>query len=441
MRIGRFAKPLQLVLVAAALAFLLIPAVDARQAADTVALNRYDSNAVPTFGLNERFYTETGDGTGRGFSITDYMDGPQFLTAFERFGGEDVLGFPVSRPFAGNDGLFYQITQRALLQWFPLDRTARLANLYQIMEEAGLDDVLFGWSIPRPLQDGAVGYEEAKSIRLAWMTEQALRTAFLQNPLVPGDESISIELYGLPMSRPEDFGPFITQRFQRMAFQFWVKDVPGGQPVGEVVPINGGDILKEQLYAGTTIANPHLAGEIDIAGVEGSIAPAYTIDEALPDGYNINDVKILRAIKMLEPLGAAREGLEAARVLQTSIDFKKLPNQVLGSFSSSNVIVLSNQLQNQDIRALGVVLLHELVHLADWRADRLGPDFDSCVRAESRAITAEATAWGNLVGSEGKHPALTRLERLENVRLDLLQGVGGTILDHAEDLYEEICAA
>lgn len=441
MRTNRFARPLQIVFAAVALAFLLNPAVDAKQPADTFVVNRYDTTGVPTFGLNERFYTETGDGAGRGFSITDYMEGPQFLSAFENFGGEGVLGFPVSRPFAGEDGLYYQITQRALLQWFPTERTTRLANLYQIMEEASLDELLFGQSIPRPLQDGAAGYEQAKSIRLAWMTEQALKTAFLQNPLVPGDESISIELYGLPMSRPEQFGPFITQRFQRIAFQYWVADVPGGQPVGTVVPVNGGDILKERLYAGTSIANPHLAGEIDIAGIEGSIAPAYTIDDALPDGYNIDDVTILRGIKVLEPLGAARDGLEAARVLQTSIDFTRLPNQVLGSFSSSNVIALSNQLRNQDIRALSVVLLHELVHLADWRANRIGTDFNSCVEAEARAITAEATAWGNLMGPNGKHPALTRLERLENVRLDLLQGVGDTIFDHAEDLYEEICAA
>ncbi len=37
----------------------------------------------------------------------------------------------------------------------------------------------------------------------------------------------SIELYGLPMSRPERFGPFISQRFQRVAFQLWVEEVPG----------------------------------------------------------------------------------------------------------------------------------------------------------------------------------------------------------------------
>ena len=440
---SRSAGLVQLAVFAAALTLLLNAASDSSpvQSAvqSAVALNLYDSATAPEFALGERFFTETGYGSGRGFSITNYSDGPQFLTAFDRFGGEEVLGFPVSRPFAGDDGLFYQITQRALLQWFPADNAVRLANLYEIMEEAGLDDFLLGQSIPRSLADGAASPEEAKSIRLSWMTEQAIKTAFLQNPLVPGDESTSIELYGLPMSRPQTFGAFITQRFQRIAFQYWGEGIPGGEPFGEVVPVDGGEILKEQLYAGTEIARPHLVGEIDIVGVDGSTAPAHTVDAALPDGYNIDEVEILRAIKVLEPLSVAREGLEAARVLQTRIAFKDMKIWILGSFSNSNRIYLSNQLSSQDIRILGTVLLHELVHLADWRADRIGQNYDSCMQAEIRAVTAEAMAWSSLVGPDGKRPALTRIERLENIRLDFLQGEGGTISDHVEDLYEEQC--
>ena len=440
LRKRRFAKPFQLAICAAALTLLLNAAADSSPVRGPVALNLYDSTTAPSFALDERFFTETGDGSGRGFSMTNYSDGPQFLTAFDRFGGEGVLGFPVSRPFAGDDGLFYQITQRALLQWFPADNTVRLANLYEIMEEAGLDDFLLSQSIPRSLADGAASPEEAKAVRLSWMTQQAIKTAFLQNPLVPGDESTSIELYGLPMSRPQAFGPFIAQRFQRIAFRYWVEAVPGGEPGGEVAPVNGGEILRQQLYAGTEIARPHLVGEIDIVGVDGSIAPAHTVDAALPDGYNIDEVEILRAIKVLEPLSVAREGLEAARVLQTRIAFKDMQIWVLGSFSSSNKIYLSNRLSNQDVRILGTVLLHELVHLADWRADRIGQDYDSCMQAEIRAVTAEATVWSSLVGPDGKRPALTRIERLENIRLDLLQGEGGTISAHVEDLYEEQCA-
>ena len=439
LRKSRFARPVRLAIFAAALALLLNAAAGSSPVRGAVGLNLYDSATAPEFALDERFFTETGDGSGRGFSITDYSDGPRFLTAFDRFGGEDVLGFPVSRPFAADDGLFYQITQRALLQWFPADNAVRLANLYEIMEEADLDEFLLGQSIPRSLADGAASPEEAKSIRLSWMTEQAIKTAFLRNPLVPGDESTSIELYGLPMSRPQSFGAFIAQRFQRIAFHYWVEGIPGSSPAGEVVPVNGGEILKEQLYARTQIARPHLVGEVDIVGLDGSTAPAHALGAALPDGYNIDDVEILRAIKVLEPLSGAREGLEAARVFQTRIEFKDMRRWILGSFSSSNKIYLSSRLSNQDVRILGTVLLHELVHLADWRADRIGRDYDSCMQAEIRAVTAEAMAWSSLVGPDGKRPALTRIERLENIRLDLLQGEGGTIPDHVEDLYKEQC--
>ena len=215
----------------------------------------------PAFGFRERFFTETGGGDGLGFSLSDYMDGPQFLAAFERLGGEQVLGYPVSRPFVEEDGLVYQLIQRAPASVVPGTRASYvLANLYQILEEAGLDDALFEQFIPKPLPDDASSYNEAKATRLGWLTHDAIRDAYLQNPLVPGDVSVSIELYGLPMSMPEEFGPFIAQRFQRIAFQYWTRDVPGGQPAGLVVPINGGDILKEYIYAGTEIASPAFGG-------------------------------------------------------------------------------------------------------------------------------------------------------------------------------------
>ena len=143
--------------------------------------------------------------------------------------------------------------------------------------------------------------------------------------------------------------------------------------------------------------------------------------------------------KILAPLSLARESLEAVRVLQTNIGFSQLPDQVLGSFSSANTIYLSNDLRNQDVRAVAVVLLHELVHLADWRVDGIGSDFNACIQAEVRAIVAEAMTWASLVGNEGKCPALIRLERVQNLRLQLLQGLGGSIVRHATKLYKAIC--
>ena len=46
------------------------------------------------------------------------------------------------------------------------------------------------------------------------------------------------------MSRPERFGPFISQRFQRVAFQLWVEKIAGSPAPGTVIGVLAGDLLK-----------------------------------------------------------------------------------------------------------------------------------------------------------------------------------------------------
>ncbi|MGH2459675.1 MAG: hypothetical protein ACRDIY_12500, partial [Chloroflexota bacterium] len=69
--------------------------------------------------------------------------------------------------------------------------------------------------------------------------------AIKQKYLSAGSLDQAINLYGLPESKPEQHGPFIVQRFQRIAFQHWVQSVPGMPPPGSVVRVLGGDILKQ----------------------------------------------------------------------------------------------------------------------------------------------------------------------------------------------------
>ena len=47
------------------------------------------------------------------------------------------------------------------------------------------------------------------------------------------------------MSRPERYGPFISQRFQRVAFQLWVEEIPGSPAPGTVIGVLAGDLLKQ----------------------------------------------------------------------------------------------------------------------------------------------------------------------------------------------------
>jgi hypothetical protein len=166
------------------------------------------------------FYTQTGGGSG-GFAIGD-DDGMRFWSTFQQLGASNTLGFPASRRFVLN-GFIYQATQAALLQWRSDQNAVLLGNTFELLQDAGRD----GWlrdvkGIPAPIaNDGSASFEQAVQIRLGWLTEPAIRDRFLQNPnpggARPWSERDAIDLYGLPMSRPERAGPFIAQRFQRMA--------------------------------------------------------------------------------------------------------------------------------------------------------------------------------------------------------------------------------
>ncbi len=175
-----------------------------------------------------------------------------FSDEFERLGGAEALGYPASYRFRLDDGFVYQVTQGALLQWRPEVRKAYLGNTFEMLEKAGYDQWLLDTKgIPLPIkEDGSDGdWNRARQTRLAWLTNQNIKAKYLANPNPEGitswSEARAIELYGLPMSYPEKHGPFVTQRFQRVAFQLWVDEVEGMPAVGTVVRVLGGDLLKE----------------------------------------------------------------------------------------------------------------------------------------------------------------------------------------------------
>ena len=175
-----------------------------------------------------------------------------FADEFDRLGGAYTLGYPASYRYRLDDGFVYQVTQGALLQWRPEVKRAWLGNTFEMLEHAGLDHWLLDTKgVPLPIKDdGSDGdWEKAKEIRLAWLTNDKIKAHFLANPnpseITSWSEDRAIELYGLPMSYPEKHGPFITQRFQRVAFQLWVEEVSGMPEPGTVVRVLGGDLLKE----------------------------------------------------------------------------------------------------------------------------------------------------------------------------------------------------
>ncbi|MCL4459011.1 MAG: hypothetical protein M1577_03765 [Chloroflexi bacterium] len=186
-----------------------------------------------------------------GYTLTN-EGGIRFAAEFQRLGGVETLGYPASHRFQLPDGFTYQSTQGALLQWRPELNRVMLGNTFEMLERAGVDDWLYSFKgIPRPIKDDSSGgdWQKAKQTRLNWLTNEPIRDHYLANPNPAGIAEWSIdsaiELYGLPMSHPERFGPFIAQRFQRIAFQLWLDAVPGMPSPGSVVRVLGGDLLKE----------------------------------------------------------------------------------------------------------------------------------------------------------------------------------------------------
>jgi plastocyanin len=232
-----------------------------------------------------RYFTQAGAGAG-GYSIAD-DDGLPFWKTFQQLGGVPALGYPASRRFTLG-GFTYQATQAALLQWRPDQSAVVLGNTFELLQDAGKDAWLKEQKgIPAPVtNDGSSSYDDAVRIRLGWLSEPSIRERYLQNPNPAGrgswGERDSIQLYGLPMSRPERAGPFIAQRFQRIAFQLWVEQVPGLPAPGSVTAVFGGDLLKEARLIDGMAATPHTAAAVVSRPVAVGLSAAPTAAPLLP---------------------------------------------------------------------------------------------------------------------------------------------------------------
>lgn len=242
------------------------------------------------------FFSQTGGGQGRGYAVRDAGTDSSghtlaFWTEFQHLGGVPTLGYPIGQPYVAADGFTYQPFQRGVLQWRPEQGRAVLSNTFEILQSAGRDAWLYdARGIPRPISDDGSGGDYAKAVttRLGWMTNDAIKAKFLANPnpqrITGWHPDRSIELYGLPMSQPEKHGPFISQRFQRIAFQLWVEDVPGMPAKGTVVGILGGSLLKEADQLPATSTAPVGPDDRSPAPTAPAVTPAPPPAPA-PSGY------------------------------------------------------------------------------------------------------------------------------------------------------------
>jgi hypothetical protein len=218
-----------------------------------------------------RYFPQAG-----GFAITDEAGVP-FWSEFERLGGVDTLGYPISGRFE-RDGFVHQAVQRAILQWRPDQKRAVLANVLDDLSKAGRDDwLLQAKQTPRPLgpdADAGRAFEDVVKQRQALLdADEAIKRRYFASP-------DPLTFFGLPTSPIQDMGNHLAVRLQRGVIQKWKVDVPWAE-AGAVTLANAGDLAKEAgLLAQTalTSSSPAVEGRAERVPWSGWWWPA---DEAV----------------------------------------------------------------------------------------------------------------------------------------------------------------
>lgn len=140
-----------------------------------------------------------------------------------------AFGPEVNPPYRGGDSYFYDPRVNALLQWRPDQKTYYVANTSELLDQSVVGPAQY--RLPAPVADDGSGgdWNKAAQIRQDWMTDRAIRAKFFAAP--PNfngtwDVNGSIQLYGLPASKPTQIGPYVVQRFQRAVFRHWIANTP-----------------------------------------------------------------------------------------------------------------------------------------------------------------------------------------------------------------------
>ncbi|MFN8482611.1 MAG: hypothetical protein U0768_06155 [Anaerolineae bacterium] len=198
------------------------------------------ANAGADFSIpGGHFYTQTANGKG-GFRVVD-SDQAKMWTEFQRYGGIDMLGYPISSVFV-YDTFPTQVFQKHALQWRPDLGMAVPMNLFDLMSAAGRDPKLLETrQVPLPLVDfdkPGDSFENIVKNRQALLDQNpAMKALYFAaaDPLI---------VYGLPTSKVEDMGNHYAMRTQRAVLQQWREDMPWAK-AGQVTVANGGTIAAE----------------------------------------------------------------------------------------------------------------------------------------------------------------------------------------------------
>lgn len=264
---------------------------------------RADTGDYPVEG--GRVFTQAAE-TGApdtGFAVTD-ADGIPFWTEFQRLGGVQALGYPLSRRFVW-DGFTVQVFQKVVLQWRPELDTFMFVNVFDRLNQEGYDDTLEELLVPpwEHFEEGGFIWDRIIASRQALLNANpALRDAYfaVDDPL---------RWYGLPTSRVVTYDHVHTIRLQRAVLQQWLTDLPWAS-AGEVTVANGGDLARGAGIFPAEALAPEVRPRLGEAAPPPAPQPT-PVPPPLPDLYG--PVTALRAALGLPSLIVSPELMQAAQ--------------------------------------------------------------------------------------------------------------------------------
>jgi hypothetical protein len=202
--------------------------------------------------------TQRGPARRAGFAVLD-DERANFWTEFRRYGGVDVLGYPISQPYRAPGtarGPWYQAFQRGILvseESSPPGR-AHMAPAMDMLVAAGFEDQLVYMGLPPtgPM-DRSLPFPNDAARRMGWLVEPRFLARYFFDPVAfhssepdrPGSTAFGFQeqawdFFGLPSSQAQRMilrasvgGPelwplmhsFIGQRFQNGGLQLFVENV------------------------------------------------------------------------------------------------------------------------------------------------------------------------------------------------------------------------
>ncbi|HEX2987371.1 MAG TPA: hypothetical protein VHS06_04290, partial [Chloroflexota bacterium] len=186
---------------------------------------------------NGHFFTQTNGqplGTSTaGYSITNDAGIP-FWDEFQKLGGAQVLGYPVSKRFQ-YDGYVTQAMQKVVFQWRPDYKEVWFLNTFDALQDKGKNDWLLNYrQTPKTMDttpDNGLTIEQVIRRHIGFLDQnEAIKKVY-------NSDKQSIDHYGLPVAYA-DMGNSFVIRAQRATFQYWKEDVPWANK-GDVTVANG----------------------------------------------------------------------------------------------------------------------------------------------------------------------------------------------------------